>query len=86
MKLKVIKLPSDKLYIVRNNNFEYMIFVLADTVENKKKYGIPTLPIIYDPEIIKEEVEENVMPHFLQNKLVSLTFDDGPTKYTNELL
>ena len=86
MKLEVINVNSYNTNIIKDNSFEYIRHILADTIENKKKYGIPTLPIIYDPEIIKEEVEEDVMPRFLQNKLVSLTFDDGPTKYTNELL
>ena len=87
MKIDIIRLCEPNINVIRNNNFKYIRNILDDTIENKKKHGIPTLPIIYDFEIIKEE--DNVVdfkPTFLENKLVSLTFDDGPTKYTNELL
>lgn len=87
MKLEVISVNNYNTSIIRNNNFEYIKHVIADTIENKKKYGIPTLPIIYDLEKVKDEIEPvNNVSNFLENKLVSLTFDDGPTKYTNELL
>ncbi len=87
MKLEVINVNSYNTSIIRNNSFKYMRHIIADTIENKKKYGIPTLPIIYDLEKVVEDVEvANSTHNFLENKLVSLTFDDGPTKYTNELL
>ena len=87
MKIDIIRLCEPNINVIRNNNFKYIRNVLDDTIENKKKYGIPTLPIIYDFEIIKEEDDiVDFKPSFLENKLVSLTFDDGPTKYTNELL
>ena len=87
MKLEVISVNSYNTSIVKNNSFKYMRPIIEDTIENKKKYGIPTLSIIYDAEKAKEddEVVDNTT-NFLENKLVSLTFDDGPTKYTNELL
>lgn len=87
MELEVINIYSYNTSIIRNNNFKYIRHIIADTIENKKKYGIPTIPIIYDLEKVVEDVEvvDNI-PNFLENKLVSLTFDDGPTKYTNELL
>nr|MBP3259054.1 polysaccharide deacetylase family protein [Bacilli bacterium] len=87
MKLEIINMYSYNTNIVKNNSFKYIRPIIEDTIENKKKYGIPTLPIIYDLEKVVEDVEVvNNTTNFLENKLVSLTFDDGPTKYTNELL
>ena len=64
------------------------IFVLKekieDTLENKKKYGIPLLPI-YEKEkaLILDEVKEEVVE---DKKLVSLTFDGGSKEYIDSLM
>lgn len=40
-------------------------------------------PIVPDMQILEEEIEEEVVE---ERKLVALTFDDGPSRYTNELI
>ena len=77
--------------VYRNNKTS--ILVKTSFKPNKDtesiKVNMPTLPIIEDgilykkvPEVV-EVPKEKVLPN---KKLVCLTFDDGPSKYTDELL
>lgn len=53
----------------------------------KKKMVLPKLPIFEgEQHIIDDEVEEIIINDVPSKKLVCLTFDDGPSKYTDELL
>lgn len=82
MNLKIITI-KEKLIINKDNKFSY---IKNSIIEKKKKYGIPLLSIIGD-EITKEEnIENNESFNYSEDKLISLTFDDGPTEYTNKLL
>lgn len=85
MNLEIIKIPKQKLSIEKNKKFRYFKRKIEDSIEIKKKYGIPTLPIIDSTHFeIIEDIYEN--PINQEEKLVTLTFDDGPSKYTKKLL
>lgn len=76
----------------KRNDHQYIYNGIVDSVDNKKKYGIPLEPIIIEEkDIIKEEIEivdiKIEKPVIKDNsKLLSLTFDDGPSKYTKDLI
>lgn len=64
-------------------------FSVATRKKINKKTKIPSLPIIEDDILYKEDtkpVEIKEESNFTNKKLVCLTFDDGPSKYTDELL
>lgn len=84
MKLEIIKFSTQKLSIDKNKKFGYVKRDVEDSVDIKKKYGIPVLPII---ESSKIEIIEEVVPTINnEEKLVTLSFDDGPSIFTKELL
>ena len=79
MELKVHKIPDMNVIIVRDNFA--LKEIIEDNIENRKAYGIPILPIYgKNKEIIKPVVKQE------NYKYISLTFDDGPTKYTFDIL
>ncbi len=57
---------------------------IADTIENKIKYGIPVSPIYEKPKKIVKEESTSVIEY--DNKLISLTFDEGDPEYIDSLV
>ncbi|MBR1376991.1 MAG: polysaccharide deacetylase family protein [Bacilli bacterium] len=95
MNLNIIKFVNiDTTNIVKNNSFTHIKNKpIEDNIDNKRKHGIPTLPIIIDTKekeikFIPEEIEikEVETIEMEDEKLISLTFDDGPSEYTNRLV
>ena len=57
---------------------------LEETIDYKTKLGIPKLPII--EKVVKIEEVKTVTQEIDNSKLISFTFDDAPSIYTNEIL
>lgn len=81
MNLRIEKILNSKIILDKSRNK-----VLKNDLIDRK-YGIPSLPIFEDVEV-KEVIptEPVVIPRLRNDKLIALTFDDGPTSYTKELL